>query len=111
VLVRVIPKPRLRGLLAVTALALCAAAMPATASAVEYEVTSTGDEPDATVGVGGCLTAGLVCSLRAAIQESNASAAVDDTIKFAPAFNGQLADTIVGLQSKEDIAAKIERLL
>ena len=25
--------------------------------------------------------------------------------------DGQLADTIVGLQSKEDIAAKIERLL
>jgi CSLREA domain-containing protein len=95
VLVRVIPKPRLRGLLAVTALALCAAAMPATASAVEYEVTSTGDEPDAVVGVGGCLTAGAVCSLRAAIQESNASGAVDDTIKFAAAFNGQLADTIV----------------
>ena len=34
------------------------------------------------------------CTLRAAIQESNASTLVVDEIHFAGAFNGQLADTI-----------------
>lgn len=74
--------------------ALFALAVPASASAVVYEVNSTGDEPDASVGVAGCLTAGLKCTLRAAIQESNASTLVVDEIVFDGTFNGQLVDTI-----------------
>jgi CSLREA domain-containing protein len=75
--------------------ALLALAFPAAASAEVFTVNSTGDEPDASVGVAGCLTAGLKCTLRAAIQESNASAGVKDDILFdLSVFEGQLADTI-----------------
>jgi CSLREA domain-containing protein len=75
--------------------ALFLLASPAAASAAVFTVNSTGDEPDASVGVAGCLTAGLKCTLRAAIQESNASAGVKDDILFdLTVFEGQLADTI-----------------
>jgi CSLREA domain-containing protein len=75
--------------------ALLALAFPAAASAEVFTVNSTGDEPDASVGVAGCLTAGLKCTLRAAIQESNASAGVKDNVLFdLSVFEGQLADTI-----------------
>ncbi len=68
--------------------------LPSAAVAVQYTVDSTLDEPDANPGTGGCLTAGNKCTLRAAIQESNASTLVVDEIHFDIAFNGQLADTI-----------------
>lgn len=83
------PRVALRLLVAVFLLAL-----PAVASAAEYEVNSIGDEPDATPGVGGCLTVGLKCTLRAAIQESNASTGVRDEITFSSEFDRQIADTI-----------------
>jgi CSLREA domain-containing protein len=73
----------------------CLLVMPAAALAATYTVDSTADEPDATPGTAGCLTAGLKCTLRAAIQESNFSIGVPDEIKFAAAFDGQPADTIV----------------
>jgi hypothetical protein len=73
----------------------CLLVAPAAALSAEYIVDSTLDEPDASVGVAGCLTAGLKCTLRAAVQESNASIGTKDTIKFkSPDFNGELADTI-----------------
>ena len=72
----------------------CLLALPSGAMAVTYTVDSTLDEPDVTPGVGGCLTAGAKCTLRAAIQESNFSTGVADEIAFAPEFNGQLADTV-----------------
>jgi CSLREA domain-containing protein len=74
--------------------ACCLLVLPSAAMAVQYTVDSTLDEPDANPGTGGCLTAGGKCTLRAAIQESNASALVVDEIHFDVAFNGQLADTI-----------------
>jgi CSLREA domain-containing protein len=75
--------------------ALFAFVLPATASAAVFTVNSTGDEPDASVGVAGCLTVGLNCSLRAAIEESNVTAGVKDDILFdLTIFEGQLADTI-----------------
>jgi len=75
--------------------ALFLLALPATASAAVFTVNSTEDEPDASVGVAGCLTAGLKCTLRAAIQESNATAGVEDEILFdETVFEGQAADTI-----------------
>lgn len=72
----------------------CLFAVPSAALAVTYTVDSTLDEADATPGVGGCLTVGAKCTLRAAIQESNASTSVLDEISFDGTFNGQLADTI-----------------
>lgn len=72
----------------------CLLAAPAAALSAEYTVDSTLDEPDASIGTAGCLTAGLKCTLRAAVQESNNSVGTKDTIKFAAAFNGELVDTI-----------------
>ncbi|HEX5375648.1 MAG TPA: CSLREA domain-containing protein [Solirubrobacterales bacterium] len=74
--------------------ACCLLVLPSAAVAVQYTVDSTLDEPDANPGTGGCLTAGSKCTLRAAIQESNASALVVDEIQFDGTFNGQLVDTI-----------------
>jgi hypothetical protein len=74
--------------------ALITLAVPAGASAAEYVVDSTGDEEDLLVNGVACLTAGGKCSLRAAIEESNGSVGTKDEIKFAAAFNGELADTI-----------------
>jgi len=53
-----------------------------------------GRRADAVPGTGGCLTAGLKCTLRAAIEESNFSTGTRDEIDFAASFDGQLADTI-----------------
>ncbi len=73
----------------------CLLAVPAVAGAVEYKVDSTADELDAAPGTAGCLTVGLKCTLRAAIEESNKSAAVLDEIVFdGTEFKGQLADTV-----------------
>jgi CSLREA domain-containing protein len=74
---------------------LKAVAAPLIASAAEYTVDSTEDEKDALVGTAGCLTAGLKCTLRAAIEESNFSTGTKDTITFSGAvFEGKAADTL-----------------
>jgi CSLREA domain-containing protein len=75
--------------------ALLTLAFPAAASAVVFTVDSTGDEADKTLD-GTCETSTPgECTLRAAIQESNASAAVKDDILFdLSVFDGQIADTI-----------------
>ena len=52
------------------------------AASMTFTVNSTGDTPDATVGDGVCADATGACTLRAAIQESNASGD-KDTIGFA----------------------------
>ncbi len=44
------------------------------ASADTFTVDNTGDDPDANPGDGTCATSGGVCTLRAAIQEANATA-------------------------------------
>lgn len=77
--------------------ALFLLALPAVASAAVYEVNSTTDEEDAAPGVGGCLTAGLKCTLRAAIEESNASTSVNDEIVFSSAFDGKKADSTIAV--------------
>jgi CSLREA domain-containing protein len=95
VLAHVSCRPRSRGLIATIAVTACVLALPATASAVTYEVDSLGDEADAALGVAGCKTVGLVCSLRAAIEESNNSTSVDDLITFkSTVFKGELANSI-----------------
>lgn len=80
--------------IALAALA-CSLACTAVAAAAEYTVNSTGDQVDESPGAGGCKTAVNSCTLRAAIEESNTSAGVTDTIKFEfSSFDGQIADTI-----------------
>jgi hypothetical protein len=97
----------LRRRVALTLLAaLFALAFPAAASAVDYTVDSTGDQEDVLPGTGGCLTSVATCTLRAAIEESNASAGITDRILFSSAFDGDLADSTIavgfGLPDIED---------
>ncbi|MFD1824432.1 choice-of-anchor D domain-containing protein [Mumia zhuanghuii] len=69
---------------AVVAGTLAATTAPA-AAASPYVVTSAADHTDATPGDGQCRTSaatGAVCTLRAAIQEANASPGAD-TVRFA----------------------------
>jgi hypothetical protein len=76
---------------------VCLLLAPTAALAENYVVNDIGDEADVAVGSGGCdadAGAPVKCTLRAAIQESNSSTAVDDTITFAALFNGEAADTI-----------------
>lgn len=76
------------------ACALCVLLPSSAGAATTYLVNSAGDQADASVGADGCKTSVSTCTLRAAIEESNASVGVTDTIKFASSFDGQLADTI-----------------
>jgi CSLREA domain-containing protein len=77
---------------------LCLLIGASAAKATVYTVNSTGDQADEAPGSGGCKTPVATCTLRAAIQESNASTTevegVNDTIKFASFFNGQVGDVI-----------------
>lgn len=65
--------------LAVTVLLLgsLAVAPLAPASAAGFMVNSNGEQPDANLADGVCATAGNVCTLRAAVQQANASAGSD----------------------------------
>lgn len=54
-----------------------------------FTVNSLLDTADSSVGNGVCLTAGGVCTLRAAIQEANATAAAD-TILFQAGLTGEI---------------------
>jgi CSLREA domain-containing protein len=75
-------------------LGLILAFAAAGAAAATYVVDSTADEDDKSVGGEVCETVAGKCTLRAAIEESNASTLVNDTIEFDSSFDGQLADTI-----------------
>lgn len=85
---------RLKVFVSLLIAACCLLVLPSTSMAVVYTVDSTLDEADSGGLNGVCLTAGGKCTLRAAIQESNASTLVVDEIQFDAAFNGQLVDTI-----------------
>lgn len=76
------------------AVLLCLLGGAAAASAAEYTVNSTGDQVDEAPGSNGCKTTVSTCTLRAAIEESNVSTGVEDTIKFSALFDGQIDDTI-----------------
>jgi CSLREA domain-containing protein len=89
------PSRRLLTPVLVLAALLCLLGGATAARAAEYTVTSTGDQVDESPGTGGCKTEVNSCTLRAAIEESNASTGVTDTIKFDfSSFDGQIADTI-----------------
>lgn len=88
----------------------CLFAIPATAAAAPttFTVDTIADETD-TGGLNGtCTTGAGKCSLRAAIEESNASTADDDTIVFAAnPFDGKTGDTIAILTSLPLITDKV----
>lgn len=65
----------------VALLALCSGLVAAAASAATFVVNSAGDEPDADVADSLCATALGTCTLRAAIEQSNALPGAD-TITF-----------------------------
>jgi len=83
-------------MLAAAAVALaCLLALPVAAQAETFFVTTAADEPDAAVGSEGCLTAGGKCSLRAALQEANASLGEFDEIIFEEeVFAGRASDVV-----------------
>lgn len=85
-------------MLAVALLALaCAVASPAVAGAETFFVTTTADEPDAALGDEFCVTADGKCSLRAAIEESNATVEGFDEIRFEEGvFEGD-SDSVIEL--------------
>ncbi len=89
-------------LLAVLVASLAALLMAPAAFGASFVVDSNGDEPDADTTVPVCATAGSTCTLRAAIEQANATAGAD-AISFAaggqapaplaalPAVTGQLS--------------------
>jgi CSLREA domain-containing protein len=70
------------------------ALFPSLAPAASFVVNSTGDQPDENVGFAGCTTSANTCTLRAAIEESNASTPVRDSIVFGASFDGGVEDAI-----------------
>src|SRR5215469_4347016 len=87
--------------------ALFLLALPAVASAAVYTVNSTEDLEAAAPGVEcPAVAGGAKCTLRAAIEESNASTSVNDEIVFSSAFDGERADSTIaigfGLPTIED---------
>jgi hypothetical protein len=76
-------------LLAAIALAVLLGALPAQADTT-FTVNATTDASDADTTDGVCATAENQCTLRAAIEQANASAG-DDVIGFAPSVRGTIA--------------------
>jgi CSLREA domain-containing protein len=83
-------------MLAAAAIALaCSLTLPVVAQAETFFVTTTADETDAAVGSEGCLTGGGKCSLRAALEEANASLGEFDEIIFEEeVFAGRATDVV-----------------
>ncbi|MEA2443616.1 MAG: hypothetical protein QOJ12_908, partial [Thermoleophilales bacterium] len=94
-----------RRLATVVALMASLAAAPAAAGATadRFTVDSTGDAVDATVGDDQCRTASNVCTLRAAIMESNSDPNAVDDIVFSAALG---AATIAPATPLPPVAAK-----
>jgi hypothetical protein len=79
------------GILAVAALLVSGVLAAKPVHAATFTVNSTGDAGDVTVLDNVCdsdPTATVTCTLRAAIQQSNATATVDDTINFGIGADG-----------------------
>lgn len=77
--------------------AVClSAALPSLAAAATFTVTSVADNPDAAIGNGVCATLQGECTLRAAIQESNATIALDN-IHFAIGSGPRTIAVLAGL--------------
>jgi CSLREA domain-containing protein len=74
---------------------VCVVAWPAVAGAETFFVTTTADEADATPGDEFCVTGGGTCSLRAAIEEANATVEGFDEVRFEEGvFEGDAGSVI-----------------
>ncbi len=83
-----------RSIFATIVLLVLALPGPALASAETVTVTSAADEPDLVLG-GGCVTAAGKCTLRAAIEEVNASNGASEVIDFdGSVFDGGIGSAI-----------------
>lgn len=101
-------RPRAALLIAVLAFA-CALLAPAHAAAEFFEVTSIADETDAVPGDEFCKTAAETCTLRAAIEESNALGGADSVdFKEEGLFDGGIGGTIALGSSLPTIEGEIE---
>ncbi len=89
-------------LLVAALLMLIAAPLPARAAPLLFTVTTVGDSGDSAVGDGQCTTAAEGCTLRAAIEEANATPDVD-TIDFDIAGGCATACTISPSSALPDI--------
>jgi CSLREA domain-containing protein len=92
--------------LLIALVAIFAVALPASASASTFTVNSVGDQPDETID-GTCKASVNVCTLRAAIQESNATEA-EDKILFSPLFNGLSSSVIAPATALPPITESLE---
>jgi CSLREA domain-containing protein len=81
-------------LAATVVLAFFGLALPAIAAAESFEVNSAADEADAAIGTGGCASAAGKCTLRAAIQEADASGESSQIEFFEEVFAGGAGSTI-----------------
>src|SRR5687768_12251788 len=91
--------PSVHRILGFTVTLLAVALAPATAQAATFPVNTTFDGTDATPGDAVCATATGTCSLRAAIQEANATGGGDTVALPAGTYTLTLAGT------GEDMAA------
>ncbi len=98
------------GLLLASLIALvCVLAPPAGAAAESFEVDSVADEGDATPGDEFCKTATNVCTLRAALEESNALGGADSVdFREEGLFDGGLGGTISLSESLPAITGEVE---
>ena len=79
-------------------IALLILALPASASAALYTVNSTEDLEEADPGVEcPAVGVGAKCTLRAAIEDSNATTSVNDEIDFSSAFKGEAVNSTIAV--------------
>ncbi len=81
------------------ALAVVALGFPVAGFGATFTVNSDVDAVDADLSDGQCLTAGSVCSLRAAVQQANADTSTADTISIQP---GAYKLTLPGDNGEDD---------
>lgn len=83
----------------------CLLSFVSSTSALTFEVNDLGDQGDATPGDTFCATSGGTCTLRAAIEEINATDASSNTVTFSPGLS--LPGTILLGSSLPTIASSI----
>jgi CSLREA domain-containing protein len=88
-----------RVLTAAALLLACALTVPPAATAEQFSVTTTADEVDDVLGNESCLTEAGKCSLRAAIEESNATPGEFDEIRFEEEIFEGDAESVIHLTS------------
>ena len=82
---------------------MLALAMPAAGMAADFSVNSTVDAVDSSIGDGVCMTVDNVCTLRAAIQEANASVGADNVDLMDGVYNLNLKGVGENLAATGDL--------